>query len=255
LAPMSLFLESVKKVASHVAEDAKGAAKHISSELDFLPKLGKADLKKLYRDPNILPTRDYLGLSRGKLKFRFGGGGNSGHWVVLIYHNSVHDRETVDVLHYIPPGCVGVGSRAFQQGAIDYKEHTILLRNYVEIIEWCLNYQNKFGEYSYSHVNCRRFVIRLAEFCGVGILEIDGQKSLHVPVSSQYYTVRDGAKNGVDSAKDVAKGNLLSGVTKLGVAVIKMPVQIAVSSGRTLVSLGKEGVSKSCKALQDNTEE
>ena len=102
------------------------------------------------------------------------------HWLVLVYQD----------LRSGPVACLHYGYEAvmiewkspmqaieYVAKATGYEEQAIPGVTWPQITAFCREYQREYGQYSFTHVNCRRFVIRLVEFCGGSIDEMDGQVS------------------------------------------------------------------------------
>jgi hypothetical protein len=145
--------------------------------------------------------------------------------MVLIYSNeypSYMECPKVDMLHWV--GSVKVESVAPR--ANDYKEHLLRKRSYEDVIKWCQKYATAHKEYTYTHMNCRRFVMRLAEYCGISTDEVDAQMTKGVAhIGSQYYTVRDTGSEVIDGGISIVKGKVLTG----GAKILAAPVRGAFS--------------------------
>ena len=110
-----------------------------------------------------------------------------------------------------------------------WKEHPIKTRTYSEIINWCKGYQDKNAKYNPIEANCRKFAIRLAEYCNIPTTEINWV------VSSQYYSAAEVVKDTVNGGQDVIKGDVVKGVSSIGTSVVKNTAKIIVATGNTVV--------------------
>ena len=84
--------------------------------------------------------------------------------------------------------------------------------------------------------NCRKFVIQLAEYCNVPTTEIN------MVISSQYYSTTDAVKGTVDGTKQIAKGNVINGSSKIGTSLLKNSAKIVVSTGNQIIDTSKFAV-------------
>eukprot|EP01084_Bolivina_argentea_P182971 315799_1 len=169
--------------------------------------------------PNIYPDYELLYRNKVKLMFKFGGSFNfkTAHWMVLIYEQGV---EKCTKCHYTTKGVL-VDIDKIRKDT-KWKEHEIKTRTYTDIINWCKGYQDANAKYNPIEANCRKFVIRLAEYCNIPTTQINWI------ISSQYYSTAETIKDTIDGGKTVANGNVIQGVSDIGTSVVKNSAKIVV---------------------------
>ena len=115
-----------------------------------------------------------------------------------------------------------------KQRKTNWKEYAIKTRTYNDIITFCKGYQDENPSYSKIEANCRKFCIRLAEYCNIPTTEINWI------ISSQYYSTADAVKGTIDGTKDIAKGKVITGITGIGGSIVKNSAKIVVSTGNQI---------------------
>eukprot|EP01084_Bolivina_argentea_P003094 5784_1 len=227
----------VKSVQNHVVQNTMKAVdqtvKQTANDTANLLYGQSEPEEKIYHQ--IKPDKQLLQKKDAKLMFRFGGGRDAGHWMVFIYELGAPNSKCTKC-HYVGNGVHVAVCDAHYRHNGQWKDHKIKTRTYREIMKWCAGYHDANAEYMLLEANCRKFSIRLAEYCNVPITEMD------VGVSSQYYSVAETVKGTTDGAKNIAKGNVIQGVTGIGGSVIKNTAKIAVASGSGIVDKTTDAV-------------
>ena len=204
---------------------------------------GQTDAKQQHAEDytkEISINQDLLkkyGTQNGDLRFQFCGYWKQthGHWKVFIYDKN---RTTFDKFHYSFNGVMiqQIKKEEVIENLKYYKEHIIEKRNYKDIMNWALNYDKNYPKYKNFHTNCRRFVIRLAEYCDISYSEIDGQMTGGLKISGQAYAIGDGISDIGQGIKDIGKGNVGNGVLKIGMSPLKTVANVGVATVGTVAN-------------------
>eukprot|EP01083_Nonionella_stella_P147428 465110_1 len=182
---------------------------------------------------DLIPS--FYSVRRGGLKFKFA----SSKGKVLIY---AHESNTqIQLLEFDNIGAVMSRVRAADYRYVPYKEHIIKYHTYTEIITFVKKYISNNRAHSLNPKR-REFAIRLAEFCGVSIDELDGQCTLGIKAASQLYTVNDTVKEVSKGIKTIVMdqkpisgtghiiGSVAQNTVKFGIATVKSAANQNVSS-------------------------
>lgn len=217
----------LKAVGDTMKSTANNAASSTAKVLYGVDEPEQKAYPLIYAD-HLLMNRDP---KKVELMFKFGGSMNlkTAHWMVLIYEKGSNQCTKC---HYTRKG-VGVEVVELRKDT-KWKQHAIKSRNYSEIINWCKGYQDKNANYNPIEANCRKFSIRLAEYCNIPTTEINWI------VSSQYYTATDVVKDTINSGKDVVNGNIVKGVSSMGTSVVKNTAKIVHATGNQVIDTTKD---------------
>eukprot|EP01084_Bolivina_argentea_P182970 315797_1 len=223
---MAFLVNAVTATAKAVDNTVKSTSSTIAKTVYATQQ---PEEKKQYNTIN--PDSLLLNRKNAKLMFRFHS--NNAHWEAFVYEKG---RMKCTKCHYTMGGVNVYASYVSDQEKGDWKEYPIKFRSYRDVINFCKGYSEENPSYSLIQANCRKFVIRLAEYCNIPTTEI------HWVISSQYYSTADVVKDTIDGTEDITKGNVISGVGGIGSSIVKNSAKIIVSTGNQVINTSKSVV-------------